>query len=61
MPENRDTFADRLDTYDCPTHGKRRRSQGEVRQEERDETCVYVCTACGEVADPECVEEGRGG
>ena len=47
-----------LDVYHCPTHGARRYSCGEVRQEERDETCVYVCTACGLVADPECFDGG---
>ena len=58
MQENRNTFAEMLDTYECPTHGKRRRSQREVRQAERDETCVYVCTDCGEVADPAPFEPG---
>jgi hypothetical protein len=57
MPERRNTFAETFDTYHCPTHGARRRSRGEVRQAERDETCVYVCTDCGEVADPEFFEE----
>jgi hypothetical protein len=43
----------RKDTYYCTGGcGERRRSKGEVRQEERDETCLYVCTACGKVADP---------
>ena len=49
------------DVYHCPTHDVRRYSLGEVRQAERDETCVYVCADCGEVADPECCEEGRDG
>jgi hypothetical protein len=26
--------------------------RGELHQEERDETIVYVCTLCGAVADP---------
>jgi hypothetical protein len=46
-----------LDVYHCPTHGVRRYSLGEVRQAERDETCLYVCADCGEVADPEFFEE----
>ena len=50
-----------LDVYHCPTHGVRRDSLGEVRQAERDETCVYVCADCGEVAEPEFFAEGRGG
>jgi Family of unknown function (DUF6166) len=50
-----------LDVYHCPTHGVRRYSLGEVRQAEQDETCVYVCADCGEVAEPECFEEGRRG
>jgi hypothetical protein len=41
-----------LDTYHCPTHGVRSRRRGEVRQAEIDEVCLYVCTRCGEVADP---------
>jgi hypothetical protein len=40
-----------FDTYFCATHGPRRQSLGEVRQEERDEVCLYVCTLCGRVAD----------
>jgi len=44
--------AEAFDTYHCPTHGPRRYSRGEVRQAERDETCLYVCTLCGQVADP---------
>ena len=50
-----------LDVYHCPRHGVRRYSLGEVRQAERDETSVYVCADCGEVAEPECFEEGRSG
>jgi hypothetical protein len=41
-----------FDTYYCPTHGARRYSRGEVRQAERDEVCVYVCTLCSQVAAP---------
>jgi hypothetical protein len=41
-----------FDTYHCPTHGARRYSRGEVRQAESDETCLYVCTLCGQVVDP---------
>jgi hypothetical protein len=44
--------AEAFDTYHCPTHGARRASRGEVRQAERDETCLYVCILCGQVADP---------
>jgi hypothetical protein len=44
--------AEAFDTYHCRRHGTRRLSRGELRQEERDETYVYVCTLCGEVADP---------
>jgi hypothetical protein len=47
-----DVAAEAFDTYHCPTHGARRYSRGEVRQAERDETCLYVCTRCGQVADP---------
>jgi hypothetical protein len=47
-----------FDTYHCPTHGARRYSRGEVRQAERDETCLYVCTLCGQVADPTPFEAG---
>ena len=41
-----------LDTYHCPTHGVRSRRRGEVRQAEVDEVCLYVCRACGQIADP---------
>jgi hypothetical protein len=44
--------AEAFDTYHCLSHGTRYLSRGELRQEERDETCVYVCTLCGQVADP---------
>jgi predicted RNA-binding Zn-ribbon protein involved in translation (DUF1610 family) len=44
--------AEAFDTYHCPSHGTRYISRGELRQEERDETYVYVCTLCGQVADP---------
>jgi hypothetical protein len=44
--------AEAFDTYHCPTHGARRYSGGEVRQVERDETYLYVCILCGQVADP---------
>jgi hypothetical protein len=43
---------DAFDTYHCRNHGTRRISRGELRQEERDETCVYVCTLCGQVTNP---------
>ena len=46
------THAEAFDTYHCRSHGTRRISRGELRQEERDGTCVYVCTLCGQVADP---------
>jgi hypothetical protein len=41
-----------FDTYHCRSHGTRRISRGELRQEARDDTVVYVCTLCGQVADP---------
>ena len=41
---------DLTDLYDCPTHGARCFSRGEVRPAERDEVCLYVCTLCGQVA-----------
>jgi hypothetical protein len=41
-----------FDTYHCRAHGTRYLSRGELRQEERDETYVYVCTLCDQVADP---------
>jgi hypothetical protein len=41
-----------FDTYHCRAHGTRYLSRGELRQEARDETCVYVCTLCDQVADP---------
>jgi hypothetical protein len=47
-----------LDTYHCPTHGVRSRRGGEVRQAEREETCLYVCTLCGQVADPTLLDTG---
>jgi hypothetical protein len=50
--------AEAFDTYHCPTHGPRRYSRGEVRQAERDETCLYVCTLCDQVADPAPFEAG---
>jgi hypothetical protein len=40
-----------VDAYRCPTHGTRLASRGEVRQAERDEVCLYVCSLCGRVAD----------
>jgi hypothetical protein len=55
---NRHVMATVVDVFHCPTHGARRYSGGEVRPEERDETCVYVCTACGLVADPEFFDGG---
>jgi hypothetical protein len=44
--------AEAFDTYYCRAHGTRYLSRGELRQEETDETCRYVCTLCGQVADP---------
>jgi hypothetical protein len=41
-----------FDTYHCRSHGTRYLSRGELRQEARDGTYVYVCTLCGQVADP---------
>jgi hypothetical protein len=41
-----------FDTYHCRAHGTRYLSRGELRQEARGETCVYVCTLCNQVADP---------
>jgi hypothetical protein len=46
------SHAEAFDTYHCQTHGTRYLSRGELRQEERDETCVYVCTLCSQVTDP---------
>lgn len=39
------------DTCYCRNCGERSKSSGEVRQEERDEVCLYVCTACNQIAD----------
>lgn len=44
--------AEAFDTYHCRSHGTRRISRGELLQEEREEASVYVCTLCGQVADP---------
>jgi hypothetical protein len=44
--------AEAFDTYHCRAHGTRYLSRGELRQEARDETVVYVCLLCGQVADP---------
>jgi hypothetical protein len=44
--------AEAFDTYHCRRHGTRRLSRGEVYQAEHNETCLYVCTLCGQVADP---------
>jgi hypothetical protein len=44
--------AEAFDTYHCRSHGTRRISRGELLQEAREETYVYVCTLCGQVADP---------
>jgi hypothetical protein len=41
-----------FDTYHCLRHGTRYLSRGELRQEERGETFVYVCTLCNQTADP---------
>jgi hypothetical protein len=41
-----------FDTYHCRAHGTRYLSRGELRQEARNETVVYVCMLCGQVADP---------
>ena len=46
------THAEAYDTYHCRLHGTRYLSRGELRQEERDETSVYVCTLCDQVTDP---------
>lgn len=45
-------IAHAFDTYHCPTHGARSQRYGEVYQTARDEVWVYVCTLCGQVADP---------
>jgi hypothetical protein len=37
--------------YYCRNCGHRSKLRGEVRQEERDETCLYVCTICNEIVD----------
>ncbi len=44
--------AEAFDTYHCRTHGTRYLSRGELRQDEWGETCVYLCTLCGQIADP---------
>jgi hypothetical protein len=44
--------AEAFDTYHCRTQGTRYLSRGELRQDAREETCVYVCTLRGQVADP---------
>jgi hypothetical protein len=44
--------AEAFDTYHCRTHGTRYLSRGELRQDAREETSVYVCTLCDQVADP---------
>jgi hypothetical protein len=44
--------AEAFDTYHCRTHGTRYLSRGELRQDAREGTCVYVCTLCDQVADP---------
>jgi hypothetical protein len=46
------THVEAFDTYHCRRHGTRYLSRRELRQEERDETYVYVCTLCGQIADP---------
>ena len=46
------THVEAYDTYHCQAHGTRYLSRGELRQEARDETYVYVCTLCDQVADP---------
>ncbi len=46
------THVEAFDTYHCRAHGTRYLSRGELRQEEREETCVYVCTLCDQIADP---------
>jgi hypothetical protein len=44
--------AEAFDTYHCRRHGTRHLSRGELRQEAQEETWVFVCTLCGQVADP---------
>jgi hypothetical protein len=44
--------AEAYDTYHCRRRGTRYLSRGELRQEERAEPFVYVCTLCDQVADP---------
>jgi hypothetical protein len=44
--------AEAFDTYHCRRHGTRYLSRGELRQKEQEATYVYVCTLCGQVADP---------
>jgi hypothetical protein len=41
-----------LNTDHYPSHGICSRRRGEVRQAELDEICLYVCRACGQIADP---------
>ena len=47
------SWVQEFDVVYCPTHGARRKSVREVRQEARDEVCLYVCTRYGQVADEE--------
>jgi hypothetical protein len=46
------THAEAFDTYHCVNHGTRRISRGELLREEQGETIMYVCTLCGQVANP---------
>jgi hypothetical protein len=46
------THVEAFDSYHCRAHGTRYLSRGELRQEAQGEIFVYVCTLCGQVADP---------
>ena len=50
-----------FDTSHDPTHGPCRDSRSEVYPAECDETCLYVCTLCDQVADPTPLAGGHDG
>ena len=44
-------IAEAFDTCYCPNCGDRSKGKGEVYQVERDETCLYACSACNETCN----------
>jgi len=46
-----------FDRCTCPQCGHRSKLKREVEQVERDECCVYVCTACGSTVEESEIEE----